>query len=334
MPSLLGLDDDAQSSNLLGIPGVDKPQIAQPDPDRPDQGAALADLYQRVSDEMARQQQISADRGLWANGAPTAKGAIDAAQQYGSGLLFGTTAPDAPGFTAFHGSPHDFDAFDTSKIGTGEGAQAYGHGLYFAGNEGVARSYRDNLVGDDPNLGVEEARSLLNAYGGDFGAALKANPEQWRDPNGWEAKQVDAVLKHWQEHGTESTPPDFSGKMYEVNVNADPAHFLDWDAKVGAHPDAVRDKLLDMGYGDPDLGRDVYLHMSGGRGGPEAATQRLLDAGIPGIKYLDQGSRAEGKGTSNHVIFDANTIAILRKYGIAGLMLGGGAAATQRGNGT
>jgi len=33
-----------------------------------------------------------------------------------------------------------------SKIGTGEGAQAYGHGLYFAENEGVARSYRDALT--------------------------------------------------------------------------------------------------------------------------------------------------------------------------------------------
>ena len=30
----------------------------------------------------------------------------------------------------------------TAKIGTGEGAQAYGHGLYFAGNEGVAQYLR------------------------------------------------------------------------------------------------------------------------------------------------------------------------------------------------
>ena len=36
--------------------------------------------------------------------------------------------------TVWHGSPHKFYAFDASKIGTGEGAQAYGHGLYFAGN--------------------------------------------------------------------------------------------------------------------------------------------------------------------------------------------------------
>ena len=32
------------------------------------------------------------------------------------------------GITAYHGSPHTFDKFNPAKIGTGEGAQAYGHG--------------------------------------------------------------------------------------------------------------------------------------------------------------------------------------------------------------
>ena len=32
---------------------------------------------------------------------------------------------------AFHGSPYMFDKFTTEKIGTGEGAQAFGWGLYF-----------------------------------------------------------------------------------------------------------------------------------------------------------------------------------------------------------
>ena len=63
---------------------------------------------------------------------------------------------------------------------------------------------------------------------------------------------------------------------------------------------------------------------------PAAAAQRLQQAGIPGIKYLDQGSRGAGQGSHNYVVFDANTIDILRKYGIAGLIAGGGAAATQR----
>src|ERR1044071_3129715 len=48
-------------------------------------------------------------------------------------------------FRAFHGSPHNFDKFDAAKIGTGEGAQVYGRGLYFAENPKVAESYKNNL---------------------------------------------------------------------------------------------------------------------------------------------------------------------------------------------
>ena len=42
------------------------------------------------------------------------------------------------GIKAYHSSPHDFEKFDASKIGTGEGAQVYGHGLYFAENPTVS----------------------------------------------------------------------------------------------------------------------------------------------------------------------------------------------------
>src|SRR5688572_28410905 len=48
---------------------------------------------------------------------------------------------------AYHGSPHDFDKFSLSKIGTGEGARAYGHGLYFAENPKVAEEYKKVLSG-------------------------------------------------------------------------------------------------------------------------------------------------------------------------------------------
>jgi hypothetical protein len=49
------------------------------------------------------------------------------------------------GIRAFHGSPHRFDRFDLSKVGSGEGMQAYGHGLYFAEDEAIARHYRNRL---------------------------------------------------------------------------------------------------------------------------------------------------------------------------------------------
>jgi hypothetical protein len=40
---------------------------------------------------------------------------------------------------------------------------------------------------------------------------------------------------------------------------------------------------------------------------------------------LDAGSRGAGEGSRNSVIFDANTMDIIRRYGLAGLMAGGGA---------
>jgi hypothetical protein len=62
-----------------------------------------------------------------------------------------------------------------------------------------------------------------------------------------------------------------------------------------------------------------------------SAATSLRDAGIPGIKYLDQGSRGAGQGSSNYVVFDDKLIDILKRYGLVG-GLAGTAAATQPDN--
>ena len=59
-------------------------------------------------------------------------GATEAAMGVSGGGL--STRP----IRAYHSCPHDFDKFDLAKIGTGEGAQVYGHGLYFAENPAVS----------------------------------------------------------------------------------------------------------------------------------------------------------------------------------------------------
>ena len=46
---------------------------------------------------------------------------------------------------AFHGSPHRFDRFSTEFMGSGEGAQAFGWGLYFTDLESIARNYAEKL---------------------------------------------------------------------------------------------------------------------------------------------------------------------------------------------
>jgi hypothetical protein len=59
-----------------------------------------------------------------------------------------------------------------------------------------------------------------------------------------------------------------------------------------------------------------------GYGNPEAQTAALREAGIPGIKYLDQSSR-NPQPNWRYVVFDENLISIVKKYGIAGAVVAG-----------
>ena len=45
--------------------------------------------------------------------------------------------------SAWHGTSHDLDAFDLGAIGTGEGAQVHGWGLYFAQDRAVSEGYKE-----------------------------------------------------------------------------------------------------------------------------------------------------------------------------------------------
>lgn len=137
------------------------------------------------------------------------------------------------------------------------------------------------------------------------------------------------------------------GHMYEVNINARPDQFLDWDRPLAQTPEVMA-KLGPIGFGPNMTGQDIYQRLVGSArpgsgGGMNSAGVRLSDmppvevsgrmnaTGIPGIKYLDQGSRGAGQGSSNYVVFDDKLIDILRKYGLAGaagplgaLLMGGG----------
>jgi hypothetical protein len=68
---------------------------------------------------------------------------------------------------AYHGSPHDFDRFSTDKIGTGEGAQAFGWGLYFAENPAIATGYHRALA-EDPEIQEFKVGRFAVIRGGQF----------------------------------------------------------------------------------------------------------------------------------------------------------------------
>ena len=69
------------------------------------------------------------------------------------------------GMTAFHGSPHKFSKFSMDSIGTGEGAQAYGHGLYFAENPKVAGEYQKALSKTDVREVTYKNKAILDEKG-------------------------------------------------------------------------------------------------------------------------------------------------------------------------
>lgn len=241
---------------------------------------------------------------------------------------------------AYHGSPYDFNKFDASKIGKGEGAQVYGHGLYFAGNEETARHYREALSDDAPfSSPAEAAADYLAASGGNRKMALKILGRHASQPASvgyTKADQANIIRQAYEvlESNADIVPRRRAGHMYEVELGHPEDSLLDWDAPLGKQPTAVGEMLknrLGGGYfsmmGEPGDGRRMWHHFVDSYGPPKAA-QRLVDAGIPGVRYLDQGSRRVGEGTRNYVMFPGteDSIRILRKYGLLAPVAAGAAS--------
>lgn len=213
----------------------------------------------------------------------------------------------AKGIRAWHGSPHDFDRFDLSKIGTGEGAQAYGHGLYFAENPQVARDYQRKLRGGgDGTSPVDIAQRYIDDAGGDTAKALETL-----------RAQIDGAMRRggYPERLMKARniiniePQKATGRLYEVNINADPDSLLDWEAgMIRNQPAPVQERLR------PLMERGVLKPKQNAPNIILGNERIIADAGVPGLRYLDQGSRGSGQGTRNYVIFDDSLVEILKKY--------------------
>jgi hypothetical protein len=123
----------------------------------------------------------------------------------GGGLL-GSRMAQAPrgsvGMNVFHGSPHKFDKFDMSRIGSGEGNQAFGHGLYFAENPKVARDYTFVDAKIDPEVVTYNGKSLEDLYT----AAQRKQDQAHRSNNQGLISQANAELGFWESLMTRNHP--------------------------------------------------------------------------------------------------------------------------------
>lgn len=271
------------------------------------------------------------------------------------------TPQPPPDYIVYHGSPHLFapternplGEFDPTKIGTGEGSQAYGVGAAYLGErEGVARSYKDpNTASGAPGILIDgkPVLEVLNQGGHDAGKSLALEILNRAD-NVFQAKtkindyapfdRDYRAARDWMDANADKiTSGTRGGHMYEVAVHADPEHFLHWDKPLSEQSQKVQDALAKI---DPDFyhpksneydaaehGQTIYQRL---HNDPAKAAALLQQAGIPGIRYLDAGSRSAGEGSHNLVVFSPETLEIIRRYGLAGLLGGGAAAAASEPN--
>ena len=216
----------------------------------------------------------------------------------GGGMGASRLAPaprNALGMNVYQGSPHRFPPtaknplgeFDASKIGSGEGAQAYGHGHYSAEARKVAQTYNPN-----PGIAADSYKKSIKYWEKDL---LSDNPARVA-----KAQNEIAILN--------KKLADQDGNLYTIDLPDEHiAKMLHWDKPLSEQPEILAKVLANPQWRrrlenrtDEEVGtmfgKDLY-----GMGHDQTAA-----LGIPGIRYFDGGSRGAGEGTSNFVVFPGN----------------------------
>ena len=231
-----------------------------------------------------------------------------------------------PNIVAYHGTPHEIQGgFDISKVGTGEGAQAYGHGMYFAENPKVAKGYQQTLAnrwdkvfvkGEPLNDQMSDVAIAIRDYkskGGHFATwknevanrmegAAKNGPGAGKPERAQELMDASATIRGLTKADIENT-----GNLYKVDIpDKDIPNMLDWDKPLSEQSKKVQDALkgIESRFPEiPDFNLRNWMDTD-----PLASTWHnvlardlglkqkeiadiLKENGIKGIKYADEGSR-------------------------------------------
>lgn len=273
----------------------------------------------------------------------------------------------------YHGTPHKYapteanplGEFDASKIGTGEGAQAYGHGIYLAETPEVAKVYKQSA--DWRQKSMREMQYLVdnklispkNIDDGLLYHYKMSDPKLFGERVQFLKKQKELSLNQAENYAKQAKTKDDSARYARLSEKAREAvnnleeqlqlasklqtqkvesatgslykadlpdemidRMLDWDKPLSEqHPEVQRiigEEIKRIG-GSAHTGERAYreLMFEARMGGKKSASgvmksnieaveasKRLQELGIPGIKYLDAGSRGQGgSGTRNFVVF-------------------------------
>lgn len=248
--------------------------------------------------------------------------------------------------SAWHGSPHDFDTFDLGAIGTGEGNQAHGWGLYFAKNREVAQAYKDVLgidsveiingdtkyrLNDDIEWYDNKTKSIIGAENPlsmalttlseegestkaiknltDFIKSKKDNKSDYVVAQVKRAEQAIQILKdnHFDTHQWNT--------MFEVDIPEN-EYLLNEQENIEKQSPIVKkavskisNELNSSVLNNSNLsGKEFYRLLSKELGGDRLASKYLNEHGIKGITY-------EGVEDGRcYVVFDDKAIKVIKKY--------------------
>lgn len=224
----------------------------------------------------------------------------------------------------YHGSPHRFAAtaknplgeFDPTKIGTGEGAQAFGYGHYLAEAPSVAETYKSAV---DP-----AARSAFMHLQKNNGNVKQTIQEVTKDLKNYEKNQqflMPNVLNQTKQKldylkMQKTGKPIDIGSLYKVDLPDEVVpRMLDYDKHLTEQSPQVQKILSDyqkelgtsFGRGDQVLKEIAFdLRMKGLNDSPAAVSKKLRELGIPGIQYLGAAPPGAGTVTRNFVVFPGN----------------------------
>jgi hypothetical protein len=237
---------------------------------------------------------------------------------------------------AYHGSPNKFEVFSLDAMGTGEGSEAFGWGLYFTSDKKIAehyalttrKKYKFFVNGKEVHGNKAWAAMLVLHSKFDLDTALdKARIATDNDHD--REKNRPEVIKYVKELVDKNITED-KGNIYLVTLHKgkspDQYDYLQWDDRptkklidavhdmVEPHPiKKFRDEGLYAWKGtDQGItnGSEVYIHLSKKLGSDKAASLYLLHHGFDGIEY-PAGTLSGWKSKArNYVVFDPKEITI------------------------
>lgn len=235
---------------------------------------------------------------------------------------------------AWHGSSEDFDKFTLNKArrNSGDTPRPAGHGIYFSGDRDLAEEYIQDKIGTGGYLTYADDQLLPKRFT-EWDPSIKAakrmsdfklsplEAKEWLMKRNFTDVPEFKVLEKWERTPPERYPvfreePQMAtpGKLYEVDLDADPRRMLNQYETLKNQSSDIKDLLTDLFRSRPSdmMASDFYASLGSG---PQAS-KILKDRGVEGALGGLKGPN--GRDYSEYVMFDPRRIAIRNKYAEGG----------------